>query len=457
MLTQEAVKLNFKGYGFKLYVQKNSLPAEVSETQLSVQVSLSGPFQMPSNCELVSAVYWVSSPHKFRKPVNVEIQHCAALSNDKQCSQLTFVHTKCAQKELPYIFKEQEGGVFGSHSSYGSLSLSHFSGIGIVIRPLVQRYFRVHPVQPIPVQAIYVQPVLPAIRQTIGSELGQQQQQQQQQSSESLGQAFVSEQQQQQQQSSESSGQAFGSDLHQQQSSELSRQAFGSDWQQQQSPKSSGQAYGSELHQQQSSESSRQALGSDWQQQQSPRSSGQVYGSELQQQRSSESSGQAFGSDRQQQLSPRSSGQPFGLDRQKQQSSESTGQAFGSDWQQQLSSEPSGHASDQQPQQSPRSSGQALGSNQQQQQSPGPSGQAFDLELVQQPRLQSSTQSEAACQTGQEDGEKVAEQYCGKLYTQKLEKEWKVDFVVTKDLDSCSTVRAVPTKLCHDMHVLFIL
>ena len=64
-LTQEAFKLNFEGYGFKLCVPKNSLPAEVSETQLSVQVSLSGPFLMPSNCELVSAVYWVSSPHKF--------------------------------------------------------------------------------------------------------------------------------------------------------------------------------------------------------------------------------------------------------------------------------------------------------------------------------------------------------------------------------------------------------
>ena len=186
-LTQEAVKLNFEGYGFKLCVPKNSLPAEVSETQLSVQVSLSGPFQMPSNCELVSAVYWISSPHKFMKPITVEIQHCAALSSDKQCSQLTFVHTKCTQKELPYIFKQRVGGVFTPHSSYGSLSLSHFSGIGIVIRPLVQRFFR-------------VQPVLPASRQAIDSELGQRQQQQQQ-SSESSGQAIDSQQQQQQQQS----------------------------------------------------------------------------------------------------------------------------------------------------------------------------------------------------------------------------------------------------------------
>ena len=207
-LTQEAVDLEFEGYGFKLHVPEHSLPPEVSETQLNVQISLSGQFQLPTNCELISAVYWVSSPHKFIKPITVEIQHCAALSSGKQCSQLTFVHTKCTQKELPYIFKEKVGGVFSPHSSYGSLSLSHFSGLGIVIRL----------VQSAAVQAICVQPVLPASRQAIDSELGQQQQQQQQ-SSESSGKGIDSQQQQQQQQSSESSGQANDSQQQQQQQS----------------------------------------------------------------------------------------------------------------------------------------------------------------------------------------------------------------------------------------------
>ena len=106
----------------------------MSETQLNVRVSLSGPFQIPSNSELLSAVYWISSPHKFAKPITVRIQHCAVLSSDKQCSKLTFVYTKCTQKEGPYIFKELVGGVFSTHSSYGSLSLSHFSGLAIVNR-----------------------------------------------------------------------------------------------------------------------------------------------------------------------------------------------------------------------------------------------------------------------------------------------------------------------------------
>ena len=87
------------------------------------------------NSKLLSAVYWVSSPHKFEKPITVEIQHCAVLSSDKQCSKLTFVRTKCTQKELPYTFKELVGGVFSPHSSYGSLSLSQFCGIAIASTP----------------------------------------------------------------------------------------------------------------------------------------------------------------------------------------------------------------------------------------------------------------------------------------------------------------------------------
>ena len=152
----------FKGYGFKLHVPKDSLPAEVSETQLNVRVSLSGQFQLPSECELVSAVYWVSCTHKFTKPLVVEIQHCAALSRDKQCEQLTFVRTKCTQKELPYTFTEL-GGVFNYLSSYGSLSLSHFSGLGVGRR----RGCKVHRPRRARPAPYRVQPMSPASRGTI--------------------------------------------------------------------------------------------------------------------------------------------------------------------------------------------------------------------------------------------------------------------------------------------------
>ena len=175
-LTPEQQSFEFTGYGFKLHVPEDSLPAEVSETQLNVRVSLSGRFQLPTNCELVSAVYWVSSPHKFTKALVVEIQHCAALSNDEQCEQLIFVRTMCTQKELPYTFKELEKGIFSRHSSYGSLSLLHFSGVGIVQHKVghkvhKSRRFRPAPIRVQPsastyVKTIHVRPQQPALEQT---------------------------------------------------------------------------------------------------------------------------------------------------------------------------------------------------------------------------------------------------------------------------------------------------
>ena len=68
-----------------------------------------------------------------------------------------------------------------------------------------------------------------------------------------------------------------------------------------------------------------------------------------------------------------------------------------------------------------------LGQQQQQQQLPEP------LEL----------HIEAGCQTDQEEqeGGEVLGQYRARLYTRKLLiNEWKVDFIVTKNLDTCSTV-----------------
>ena len=93
-LTQETQNLPFKGYGFKLHVPEDSLPAEMSEAKLTVKVSLSGRFQMPPDYELLSAVYWVYCSNKFTKPLTLEIQHCAVLSSDQQCSELSFVSTR---------------------------------------------------------------------------------------------------------------------------------------------------------------------------------------------------------------------------------------------------------------------------------------------------------------------------------------------------------------------------
>ena len=121
ILTQEEIEIKFEGYGLQLHVPANSLPTNISETQLNVQVSLSGPFQIPSNSELLSAVYWIFSPTKFAKPITVRIQHCAALTSDKQCSKVTFIRIMCTQNNFPHMFQQLPGGVFKPHDSYACI------------------------------------------------------------------------------------------------------------------------------------------------------------------------------------------------------------------------------------------------------------------------------------------------------------------------------------------------
>ena len=128
VLTNRAQSYDWDEYGFRLHVPKESLDAGLSETTVNVRVSLSGQFQLLDDSEFVSAVYWVFSPHTFFQPLTVDVQHCAAPS---QCCDLSFVRTKCIQKELPYQFKELEGGVFSQQSLYGSISVNHFSGVAV--------------------------------------------------------------------------------------------------------------------------------------------------------------------------------------------------------------------------------------------------------------------------------------------------------------------------------------
>ena len=47
-------------------------------------------------------------------------------------TKLSFVRAHCFQESLPYRFKEVKGhGSFTEHSSYGSLEVTHFSGLAI--------------------------------------------------------------------------------------------------------------------------------------------------------------------------------------------------------------------------------------------------------------------------------------------------------------------------------------
>ena len=120
----------WKGYGLRLSISENSLPIGIEECRINIKASLSGPFELPEDLDLLSPVFWISALCKFEMLVSLEIQHCAS-RDEASFTDLNFISAKCSQKELPYTFKQLDGGRFPADSSYGSIQLSHFSGIGI--------------------------------------------------------------------------------------------------------------------------------------------------------------------------------------------------------------------------------------------------------------------------------------------------------------------------------------
>ena len=128
------------GYGLRLGISKDSLPTGMEQCRINIKASLSGPFLLPEDSDLLSPVFWISALCKFKKPVTLEIQHCAS-RDEASFADLNFVSTKCSQKTLPYIFRQLDEGRFPADSSYGSIQLTHFSGFGVTGRKRTPRSY----------------------------------------------------------------------------------------------------------------------------------------------------------------------------------------------------------------------------------------------------------------------------------------------------------------------------
>ena len=128
-ITQKAEVFNWSEYGITISAPENSIPKNVGCPLLNVRVTLSGPFQLGA-AKLMSAVYWLC-PNircKFAKPLELTVEHCAHLKHPDDHAKLTFLRTKCNQKDLPYKF-EEIGGNFTAHS--GTVALQSFSGLAV--------------------------------------------------------------------------------------------------------------------------------------------------------------------------------------------------------------------------------------------------------------------------------------------------------------------------------------
>ena len=121
-------KLPWPGYGFYLEVPDGALAPGVTAS-VGVKMILSGQFKLPENSQLISAIYWISSSKMFLKEIAVNIQHCAVITTEEECSKFRFIVAKCSQKVLPYTFREREGS-FNAYTQYAAVKVKQFSVFG---------------------------------------------------------------------------------------------------------------------------------------------------------------------------------------------------------------------------------------------------------------------------------------------------------------------------------------
>ena len=133
-------KLTWPGYGFNIVVPDGALSHGVTAS-IAVKAILTGQFRFPENYQQISALYWISCSEVFIKHVAVNIQHCAHIATEEECTtNFSFIVAKCSQKNLPYTFIMREG-VFNLHTQYATVKLKKFSIVGAVATSDTKKYF----------------------------------------------------------------------------------------------------------------------------------------------------------------------------------------------------------------------------------------------------------------------------------------------------------------------------
>ena len=118
--------LSWPGHGFRLTVPAGAVPADTT-VSLAIKSILTGEFDLPENCQLVSAIFWINASQLFNRDVTLHLQHCVVIESEAQCSQYKFVAGRCSQPDLPYKLVLREGGVFTPHTREASISVKQFS------------------------------------------------------------------------------------------------------------------------------------------------------------------------------------------------------------------------------------------------------------------------------------------------------------------------------------------
>ena len=101
---------------------------------IAVVAVLSGDFIFPDNSIPVSGIFAVGTSCALEKPLTIKLQHCVDISSEKDADMMVFAKAEHIGRSPPYIFEEQDNGLFAQGSQYGSLDCQSFTLIAVIRR-----------------------------------------------------------------------------------------------------------------------------------------------------------------------------------------------------------------------------------------------------------------------------------------------------------------------------------
>lgn len=121
--------INWDGYGIKLSIPPGAMEKGVKYTIAMKAVDV--PDLVLPDFEVVSAIYWVFSSHPFLKPVNLEIKHCAELSEKFDILRMGIITAKCNEgspaQNFRKVFNKSDRIKFELQSRQAFISTRYFS------------------------------------------------------------------------------------------------------------------------------------------------------------------------------------------------------------------------------------------------------------------------------------------------------------------------------------------
>ena len=124
--------------GIKIVIPSSAVDLmhdSIGKINMDVQVLPSGPFIPPPNCQLISHFIQIQFSHKFLKPIEIHLEHCAELS-EGDSKDLKFITCQSAEPSSLHEFEFIDGAhtTFPVGSNYGVIHISKSSILSMICK-----------------------------------------------------------------------------------------------------------------------------------------------------------------------------------------------------------------------------------------------------------------------------------------------------------------------------------